>query len=92
VLGSDGNNDTAPPSAVDRAEFAVHVIAINAMGFVSARLSTVRRPHALCEAAGRWSFLCVIAPLRLALEPDPRLTPSRDCDAHPYGQAVIFWV
>ena len=31
MLGSDGNNDT-PPSAVDRAEFAVHVIAINAMG------------------------------------------------------------
>jgi len=34
----------------------------------------------------------VIAPLRLALEPDPRLTPSRDCDAHPHRQAVIFWV
>ena len=60
ALGSDGNNDTAP-SAVTGVAFPVHVLAVNALGL-----------HLLdylqftdLAAAGRWSFLCVIAPLRL---------------------------
>ena len=60
ALGSDGNNDTAP-SAVTGVAFPVHVLAVNALGL-----------HLLdylqftdLAAAGRGSFLCVIAPLRL---------------------------
>ena len=56
--GSDSNSDTAP-SVVEGVAFAVHVLAINATGL-----------HLLDylqfdEAAARWSFLCVVAPLRL---------------------------
>ena len=64
VLGSDGNNDTAP-SMVEGVDFPVHVLAINAMGL---HLLDYLRSEELAEAcaeAGRWSFLCVIAPLRL---------------------------
>ena len=63
VLGSDGNNDTAP-SAVDGVEFPVHVLAINAMGLHLLDYLQFDDLVALCEAASRWSFLCVIAPLR----------------------------
>ena len=65
VVGSDGNNDTAP-SAVDGVEFPVHVLAINAMGLHLLDYLQFDDLVALCEAASRWSFLCVIAPLRLA--------------------------
>jgi len=65
VLGSDGNNDTAP-SAVDGVEFPVHVLAINAMGLHLLDYLQFDDLVALCEEASRWSFLCVIAPLRLA--------------------------
>jgi kynurenine formamidase len=65
VLGSDGNNDTAP-SAVDGVEFPVHVLAINAMGLHLLDYLQFDDLVALCDAANRWSFLCVIAPLRLA--------------------------
>jgi len=64
VLGSDGNNDTAP-STTAGVEFPIHVLAINAMGM---HLLDYRRFEELvprCVAADRWSFLCVIAPLRL---------------------------
>jgi kynurenine formamidase len=65
VLGSDGNNDTAA-SAVDGVEFPVHVLAVNAMGLHLLDYLQFDDLMALCEAAGRWSFLCVIAPLRLS--------------------------
>jgi kynurenine formamidase len=65
VLGSDGNNDTAA-SAVDGVDFPVHVLAINAMGLPLIDYLQFEELMPLCEEAGRWAFLCVIAPLRLA--------------------------
>ena len=64
VLGSDGNNDTAP-SVVDGVEFPVHVLAINALGMHLLDYLQLDELAGVCERAGRWSFLCVVAPLRL---------------------------
>lgn len=64
VLGSDSNNDTAP-SCVDGVDFPVHVLAINAMGLHLLDYLQFETLVPLCEAESRWSFLCVIAPLRL---------------------------
>jgi kynurenine formamidase len=64
ALGSDGNSDTAP-SVVDGVAFPVHVLAINAMGLHLLDYLQFDDLLAVCQAAGRWSFQCVIAPLRL---------------------------
>jgi kynurenine formamidase len=64
VLGSDSNSDTAP-SVVDGVAFPVHVLAINALGVHLLDYLQFDDLLPACEAAGRWSFLCVIAPLRL---------------------------
>lgn len=64
VVGSDGNNDTAP-SAVERVAFPVHVLAVNALGVHLLDYLQFDELVSLCEAEGRWSFLCVIAPLRI---------------------------
>ena len=64
VLGSDSNNDTAP-SVAEGVEFPVHVLAINALGLELLDYLEFDGLVRLCEEAGRWSFLCVIAPLRL---------------------------
>ncbi len=64
VLGSDGNNDTAP-SLVTGVDFPVHVLAINALGVHLLDWLQFDELAPLCEREGRWSFLCVIAPLRL---------------------------
>ena len=64
VLGSDGNNDTAP-SAAEGVDFPVHVLAINAMGLQLLDWLKFDNLVAACEELNRWSFLCVIAPLRL---------------------------
>ena len=64
VLGSDGNNDTAP-SAAEGVDFPVHVLAINAMGLHLLDWLQFDDVVAVCEELGRWSFLCVIAPLCL---------------------------
>jgi kynurenine formamidase len=64
ALGSDGNNDTAP-SVADGVDFPVHVLAINALGVHLLDYLQFEELVPLCEAAGRWSFLCVVAPLRL---------------------------
>ncbi|GGX91861.1 cyclase family protein [Streptomyces fructofermentans] len=64
VLGGDGNNDTAP-SAVPGVGFPVHVLAINAMGVHLMDYLQLEELTAACARAGRWSFLCVVAPLRL---------------------------
>ncbi len=45
VLGSDGNNDTAP-SATDGVDFPVHVLALRALGLHVAGLPAVRGPRA----------------------------------------------
>ena len=64
VLGSDGNNDTAP-SAVEGVDFPVHVLAINAMGMHLLDYLDLDALAERCEATHRASFLCVVAPLRL---------------------------
>jgi kynurenine formamidase len=64
VLGSDGNNDTAP-SRADGVEFPVHVLAINALGLHLMDYLQLDEVTGVCERAGRWSFMCVVAPLRL---------------------------
>ncbi|MEV0268278.1 cyclase family protein [Hamadaea sp. NPDC050747] len=62
VLGSDGNNDTAPPTGVD---FPIHVLAIHALGVHLIDYLLLDDLCALCAQENRWSFLCVVAPLRL---------------------------
>jgi kynurenine formamidase len=64
VLGSDSNSDTAP-SVADGADFPVHVLAINALGVHLLDYLQFEDLVPLCEQAGRWSFLCVVAPLRI---------------------------
>jgi len=64
VLGSDSNSDTSP-SGVDGEDFPVHVLAINALGVHLLDYLQFDDLVPLCEEAGRWSFCCVIAPLRL---------------------------
>jgi kynurenine formamidase len=64
ALGSDGNNDTAP-SGVEGVDFPVHVLAINAVGLHLLDYLHLEDLLAACEHLHRWSFLCVIAPLRL---------------------------
>jgi kynurenine formamidase len=64
ALGSDSNNDTAP-SAAEGVDFPVHVLAINALGLHLLDYLQFEDLVRLCVEAGRWSFFCVIAPLRL---------------------------
>jgi kynurenine formamidase len=64
TLGSDGNNDTAP-SGVEGVDFPVHVLAINAVGLHLLDYLHLEDLLTACEHLHRWSFLCVIAPLRL---------------------------
>ena len=66
VLGSDSNNDTAP-SAAEGVDFPVHVLALRALGLMLLDNLQFEDLSTTCEAARRWSFLCVIAPLRLPL-------------------------
>ena len=64
ALGSDGNNDTAP-SAAEGVDFPVHVLAVNALGMHLLDYLQFAELAPLCAEIGRWSFLCMIAPLRL---------------------------
>lgn len=64
VLGGDGNSDTAP-SAVEGVAFPVHVLAIHALGIHLMDYLQFEDLAPACVRAGRWSFLCVVAPLRL---------------------------
>jgi len=64
ALGSDGNNDTAP-SIVAGVDFPVHVLAVNALGLYLMDYLQFNELVTACAEAGRWTFLCVIAPLRL---------------------------
>ena len=61
---SEMSNDTAP-SVTDGVEFPVHVLAVNALGLHLMDYLEFSDLAPLCEQQGRWSFLCVIAPLRL---------------------------
>ena len=64
ALGSDSNNDTYP-SAVEGVDFPVHVLAVNAMGLHLLDWLQLDDLAGLCAETGRWSFCCVVAPLRL---------------------------
>jgi kynurenine formamidase len=64
ALGSDSNNDTMP-SVVVGVAFPVHVLAINALGLHLMDYLQFNELAEACAEVGRWSFLCVIAPLRL---------------------------
>jgi kynurenine formamidase len=64
VLGSDGNNDTAP-SSVAGVAFPVHVLAIQALGLHLLDYLELEDLMRACRDRSRWTFLCVIAPLRL---------------------------
>lgn len=65
ALGSDGNSDAAP-STVEGVGFPIHVLAINAMGIHLLDYLQFEDLVARCEDAGRWDFLFVAAPLRIA--------------------------
>jgi kynurenine formamidase len=64
ALGSDGNNDTAP-STTEGVAFPIHVLAINAMGIHLLDYLQFEDVVPMCEAAKRWEFLFVAAPLRI---------------------------
>jgi kynurenine formamidase len=64
VLGSDGNNDTAP-STTEGIGFPIHVLAINAMGIHLLDYLQFEDLAQQCEEAGRWEFLFAAAPLRI---------------------------
>jgi kynurenine formamidase len=64
ALGSDGNNDTAP-STTEGIAFPIHVLAINAMGIHLLDYLQFEDVVPQCEAARRWEFFFVAAPLRL---------------------------
>ncbi|MEU2431633.1 cyclase family protein [Streptomyces sp. NPDC007861] len=64
VLGSDGNNDTAP-STVEGVAYPIHVLTIHAMGMHLMDYLQFEELAPVCAQEGRWSFLCVVAPLRL---------------------------
>jgi kynurenine formamidase len=64
LLGSDGNNDTAP-SVVQNVGFPVHVLAVNALGLQLIDWLDLSELAPVCAEFRRWAFLCVIAPLRL---------------------------
>jgi kynurenine formamidase len=64
VLGCDSNSDTTP-SVAEGVGWPVHVLAIHAMGIHLLDYLQFEDLAPLCEQEGRWSFLCVVAPLRL---------------------------
>ena len=64
VLGGDGNNDTAPSVVADVA-FPVHVLAIHALGVHLMDYLQFEELAPACADAGRWDFLCTVAPLRV---------------------------
>jgi kynurenine formamidase len=74
LLGSDGNNDTAP-SAVDGVDFPVHVLAVAALGVHLIDYLDFAALAPLCAEFRHWSFLCVIAPLRLSLATGSPVNP-----------------
>ena len=75
VLGSDGNNDTAP-STTEGIGFPIHVLAINAMGIHLLDYLQFEDLVRQCEEAGRWEFLFAAAPLRIAGGTGSPLNPT----------------
>jgi kynurenine formamidase len=65
ALGSDGNSDTAP-SFTEGVGFPIHVLALTAMGVHLLDYLDLRELCGACEEEGRWEFLFIGAPLRIA--------------------------
>jgi kynurenine formamidase len=65
ALGCDGNSDTAP-GITEGVGFPIHVLALTAMGVHLLDYLHLRELAAVSEEAGRWEFLFVAAPLRIA--------------------------
>jgi len=74
LLGSDGNNDTAP-STVQGVDFPVHVLAIAALGVQLIDYLDFSALAPLCAEFRQWSFLCVVAPLRLSVATGSPVNP-----------------
>jgi kynurenine formamidase len=74
ALGSDGNSDTAP-STTEGVGFPIHVLALNAMGVHLLDYLQFEDVVPHCEEAGRWEFLFVAAPLRIARGTGSPLNP-----------------
>jgi kynurenine formamidase len=74
ALGSDGNGDTAP-STTEGVAFPIHVLALNAMGVHLLDYLQFEDVLVRCEAAGRWEFLFVAAPLRIVRGTGSPLNP-----------------
>jgi kynurenine formamidase len=62
VLGSDGNNDTAP-STTEGVGFPIHVLAITSMGIHLLDYLQFEDVVQACDRTGRWEFLFFTAPL-----------------------------
>jgi kynurenine formamidase len=75
VLGSDGNNDTAP-STTEGVAFPIHVLAINAMGIHLLDYLQFEDLVGRCEEAGSWEFLFAAAPLRIVRGTGSPLNPT----------------
>jgi kynurenine formamidase len=75
VLGSDGNNDTAP-STTEGIGFPIHVLAINAMGIHLLDYLQFEDLVGRCEEAGSWEFLFAAAPLRIVRGTGSPLNPT----------------
>ncbi len=74
VLGSDGNNDTAP-SSTEGVDFPIHVLAITAMGIHLLDYLQFEDLRLQCERTRRWEFLFVTAPLRIVRGTGSPLNP-----------------
>jgi kynurenine formamidase len=75
VLGSDGNNDTAP-STTEGIGFPIHVLAINSMGIHLLDYLQFEDLVGRCEEAGSWEFLFAAAPLRIVRGTGSPLNPT----------------
>ena len=75
VLGSDGNNDTAP-SAVEGIGFPDACPDAELDGRPPARLPQSRGPRRALRASGRWEFLFTAAPLRIVGGTGSPLNPT----------------
>ncbi len=64
AAGFDGDGEAIPHN-VDGISFPIHCLGINAMGLHFMDSLNLEDLAAVCAAAGRSSFACVIAPLRL---------------------------
>ena len=63
-MAATANNDTVP-SAAEGVGFPVHVLAVNAMGLHLLDWLQFDDLVPVCEELDRWSFLSIVAPLRL---------------------------